>query len=107
MVVEGVEANAFQYMTGGTALVIGTTGANLGSGMTGGTVYLHSYDPWSLNRDYVKAEPIGEDEPLVRKLLEEHVAETGSPKAKCLLANFNADDFVKVTTCVIPEPVDE
>jgi glutamate synthase domain-containing protein 3 len=107
VVVEGVEANGFQYMTGGTALVLGKTGANLGSGMTGGRLFLLDYDPWALNRDYVKAEPIGEDEALVKELLEEHVAETGSPKAKKLLAKFDPERFVRVTTCVIPEPIDE
>ena len=35
VVVEGVEANAFQYMTGGVALVLGTTGFNLGRGPDG------------------------------------------------------------------------
>jgi glutamate synthase domain-containing protein 2/glutamate synthase domain-containing protein 1/glutamate synthase domain-containing protein 3 len=106
VVVEGVEANAFQYMTGGAALVLGPTGANLGSGMTGGVVYLLDYDPWVLNRDYVKAEPLADDEEFVRALLEEHVKETGSPKAADLLANFDPERFVRVTTCVIPEIVD-
>ncbi len=106
VVVEGVEANAFQYMTGGTALVLGSTGANLGSGMTGGKVFLLDYDPWALNRDYVKAEPLGDDVALVKALLEEHIAETGSPKAKKLLAKFDAERFVRVSTCVVPEPID-
>lgn len=107
IVVEGVEANAFQYMTGGTALVLGSTGANLGSGMTGGKVFLLDYDPWALNRDYVKAEPLGEDVDLVRELLEEHIAETGSSKAKKLLAKFDPERFVRVTTCVAPELVED
>jgi glutamate synthase domain-containing protein 2/glutamate synthase domain-containing protein 3 len=107
VVVEGVEANAFQYMTGGTALVLGTTGVNLGSGMTGGRVFLLDYDPWTLNRDYVKAEPVGEDIALIKTLLEEHLAETGSPKAKALLANLDPERFVRVSTCVSPEPIEE
>ena len=58
VVVEGVEANAFQYMTGGVALVLGTVGFNLGAGLTGGRVYLLELDGSRLNRQYVKAEPL-------------------------------------------------
>ena len=50
VVVEGVEANAFQYMTGGVALVLGTVGFNLGAGLTGGRVYLLDPDGSRLNR---------------------------------------------------------
>src|SRR4030095_2763921 len=57
IVVEGVEANAFQYMTGGIALVLGPTGFNLGAGMTGGVVYLLDLDEAVLKRQSVKAEP--------------------------------------------------
>ena len=50
VVVEGVEANAFQYMTGGVALVLGSVGFNLGAGLTGGRVYLLDPDGSRLNR---------------------------------------------------------
>ena len=58
IVVEGVEANAFQYMTGGVAPVLGPVGFNLGAGMTGGRVYLYDLDGSRLNRQYVRAEPL-------------------------------------------------
>ncbi|MFZ4507253.1 MAG: glutamate synthase-related protein [Fimbriimonas sp.] len=107
VVVEGVEANAFQYMTGGTALVLGSTGFNLGSGLTGGRVYLYQYDPAMLNKQYVKAEPLDiEDAMRVKALIEEHLRETGSPKAAKILQAFEPNDFVKVTTCVVPELVE-
>jgi len=76
-VVEGVEANAFQYMTGGVALVLGSVGFNLGAGLTGGRVYLLEPDGSRLNRQYVKMEPL--DEPgaaEVQQLLRQHAAET-------------------------------
>ena len=63
VVVEGVEANAFQYMTGGVALVLGTVGFNLGAGLTGGRVYLLDPDGSRLNRQYVKAEPLDAEGP--------------------------------------------
>lgn len=106
VVVEGVEANAFQYMTGGTALVLGTTGPNLGSGMTGGKVYLYNYSPNTLNRDYVGASPLEpEDERTVRSMLVDHLKHTGSALAEQLLVNFDAEHFVKVATIVKPEIV--
>ncbi|HEY0866298.1 MAG TPA: glutamate synthase-related protein [Fimbriimonas sp.] len=107
VVVEGVEANAFQYMTGGVALVLGSTGHNLGSGMTGGTVYLLDADLDRLNPNYVMAQPITNgDCTKVRELLREHAEETQSPLAACLLRSFEPERFVKVTTKVVPEQVD-
>jgi glutamate synthase domain-containing protein 3 len=107
IVVEGVEANAFQYMTGGTALVIGPTGFNLGSGMTGGVVYLLDPDESVLNRQYVQASTLREvDIPVVRSLLDEHLAETKSPAADALLAGFDPGRFTRVSTCLAPEPLE-
>jgi len=108
IVVEGVEANAFQYMTGGVALVLGTTGPNLGSGMTGGRVYLLDHHEAALNSDYVGATSLDEaDERLVREMLEEHVQETGSAVGIGLLATFDPSRFVRVMTVVKPELVPE
>ncbi|HWA81911.1 MAG TPA: glutamate synthase-related protein, partial [Fimbriimonadaceae bacterium] len=55
IVVEGVEANGFQYMTGGKALLLGNAGRNLGSGMTGGVIYAYQFDPTCMNQNYVQA----------------------------------------------------
>jgi glutamate synthase domain-containing protein 3 len=107
IVVEGVEANAFQYMTGGTALVLGPVGFNLGAGMTGGVVYLLDLEESVLNRQYVRPAALGEDDArLVRSLLEEHVAETKSPTAEALLASFDPARFARVETCLSPEPLE-
>jgi glutamate synthase domain-containing protein 3 len=103
IVVEGVEANAFQYMTGGTALVLGKTGFNLGSGMTGGVVYLLDADEAMLNRQYVTASPLtGDDAATVQALLEEHTAETESPLAFTLRTAFDPPRFSRVSTCLSP-----
>jgi glutamate synthase domain-containing protein 2/glutamate synthase domain-containing protein 1/glutamate synthase domain-containing protein 3 len=107
IVVEGVEANAFQYMTGGVGLVLGPVGFNLGAGMTGGVVYLLDADSEMLNRKYVASSPLGgDDAALVRTLLEEHHGETGSPIAETLLAGFDPGRFVRVATAVPPEPLE-
>jgi glutamate synthase domain-containing protein 3 len=104
VVVEGVQANAFQYMTGGVALVLGPTGANLGSGMTGGTVYLLDGIAANLNVSYVAPQPVTEaDLSTIRDLLREHVLETESAKAQQLLSNFEATRYMKVQTKLLPE----
>jgi glutamate synthase domain-containing protein 3 len=108
IVVEGVEANAFQYMTGGTALVIGRTGANLGSGMTGGRVYLLDADLSKLNSSYVHSLPLdGEDISVVRQMLNDHLEATHSKAAKKLLDKFEPARYSKVVTVLKPEFVPE
>ena len=105
IVVEGVAANAFQYMTGGTALVLGPTGPNLGSGMTGGTVYLLDGNMTKLNVDYVHALPLDDnDASIVNSLIQRHQSATGSKVALELLEGFDRRRFVKVVTKLLPDP---
>lgn len=104
VVVEGIEANGFQYMTGGVALVLGPTGFNLGSGMTGGVVYLYHGDEKMLNQLYVQALPLtSEDEAKVKELLAAHVEKTGSKTGEKLVARFNRSHYLKVVTRLMPE----
>ncbi len=104
LVVEGVAANAFQYMTGGVALVLGPTGPNLGSGMTGGCVYLLDCRRENLNRDYVGEEPLSDrDAEEVITMLKEHREQTGSPIARELLLDFPRDRFRRISTIRKPE----
>ena len=42
-VVEGCGSNGCEYMTGGTAVILGAVGDNFGAGMTGGMAFV--YDP--------------------------------------------------------------
>ncbi len=106
LVVEGVAANAFQYMTGGTALVLGPVGFNLGSGMTGGTVFILDLDTRMLNPNYVLAAPLGlSDIDIVETMMREHFAATESKIACKLLKEQDWTRFSKVVTKVKPEPV--
>jgi len=89
------------------ALVLGTTGSNLGSGMTGGVVYLLDCDESVLNPTYVQAlELTDADSEIVRNLLTEHELETGSIKAAQLLKSFSKSRFKKVVTKIVPEAWD-
>ena len=94
-VVEGVGDHALEYMTGGTAVILGHVGRNLGAGMSGGTGYVLDLRPERVNSDAVASGEItlspldAEDEVIVRTLIEKHQAETDSPQARELLGAWD------------------
>jgi len=89
-VVEGTGDHACEYMTGGTVVVLGPTGHNIGAGMSGGECYVH--DPRGevlarVNRQLVEARrPDGAQLARIRALVEEHATVTGSERARTLLS---------------------
>ncbi|MHA6668092.1 glutamate synthase large subunit [Homoserinimonas sp. A447] len=91
-VVEGVGDHALEYMTGGLAVILGTTGRNLGAGMSGGTAYVYDLHRESVNREALSSGelallPLGSaDLAIVTDLLTRHLAETGSTLAERMLA---------------------
>ncbi len=97
-VVEGVGQHGCEYMTGGVALVLGPLGLNFGSGMTGGLAYvLRAEVEDVLNRDFVGVHEVdAAEEAWLRRVLEEHVHFTGSPRASRLLSRRNGLPFVRV-----------
>ncbi|WP_194422425.1 glutamate synthase large subunit [Microbacterium abyssi] len=103
-VVEGVGDHALEYMTGGLAVILGTTGRNLGAGMSGGIAYVHALSTDSVNQQSresgeLRLEALDRaDLEVLRSLLVEHVERTDSPLATRMLADFEsvATEFVKV-----------
>ncbi len=94
-VVEGCGANGCEYMTGGTVVILGPVGFNFAAGMTGGMAFVH--DPEDrlqtlLNPDSVITNRVSGEHwrGLLRSLVEEHHAETGSVLAGELLRNWDA-----------------
>jgi glutamate synthase (NADPH/NADH) large chain len=88
-VVEGVGDHGLEYMTGGTALILGPTGRNVAAGMSGGVAYVLDLDPERVNRELVDTRPLRpEDELVVHDLLERHVHWTDSGVAARLLADW-------------------
>ncbi|WP_374467979.1 glutamate synthase large subunit [Phenylobacterium sp.] len=92
-VVEGVGANGCEYMTGGTAVILGPVGFNFAAGMTGGMAFVYDADDsfqLSLNRESVVTCRIGNPhwEAVLRGLVEEHARETGSRLAQELLRDW-------------------
>jgi glutamate synthase domain-containing protein 2/glutamate synthase domain-containing protein 1/glutamate synthase domain-containing protein 3 len=97
-VVEGVGQHGCEYMTGGVVLVLGPLGLNFGSGMTGGLAYvLRAEADEVLHKDFVAIHELeGEEESWLRRVLEEHLHCTGSPRASRLLSRRNGLPFVRV-----------
>ncbi len=102
-VVEGTGDHCCEYMTGGVAVVIGPTGRNFAAGMSGGMAFV--LDPAGdfairCNQEMVELEAFdqAEDLELVKGLLTEHVALTGSTVAQRLLDTWDSArrQFVKV-----------
>lgn len=102
VVVEGIGDHGCEYMTGGTAVILGKTGRNFGAGMSGGLAYV--YDPENeftkkCNTEMVDLFPadIDEDNQL-KEMIENHLLYTGSLKAQKLLENWQdeVNNFVKV-----------
>jgi len=90
-VVEGVGQHGCEYMTAGVVIILGPTGINFASGMTGGLAYISKQflreDAYShefvhcVDRFGVEAA----EETRIRLALEEHVRRTSSPTAAQLL----------------------
>jgi len=103
-VVEGVGDHALEYMTGGLAVILGSTGRNLGAGMSGGTAYVYGLTPEYVNRAALDSGeltllPLGSaDREIVQDLLEQHRDQTDSALAARLLGNLEETmtAFVKV-----------
>jgi glutamate synthase domain-containing protein 2/glutamate synthase domain-containing protein 1/glutamate synthase domain-containing protein 3 len=101
VVVEGAGKYAFEYMTGGVGVVLGPIGAVVGSGLTGGVVYL--LDDGSVaakvHADAVATKLDASDEDALRALIERHLRETGSTRAAALLESWLSakSRFVKLT----------
>ena len=123
-VVEGTGDHGCEYMTGGTAVVLGKTGRNFAAGMSGGIAYVFDEDGQfakrcntsmvSLDRllpaheqeattDKALWHKLGDgeartDEALLKKLIEDHHRWTGSQRARDILDHWaeSRAKFVKV-----------
>ncbi|NUS63549.1 MAG: glutamate synthase subunit alpha, partial [Saccharothrix sp.] len=98
-VAEGVGDHAFEYMTGGRAVVLGPTGRNLAAGMSGGIAYVLELDPAAVNTAMVELQrPGAEDLRWLREVVERHHQLTGSAVAASLLGDWTrrSASFTKV-----------
>ena len=89
-VVEGVGNHGCEYMTGGVAVILGPVGTNFAAGMSGGVAYVLDERHLlyrKLNKEMVRMEAVTEksDALLLKGLIEEHVAATGSQIGRKIL----------------------
>ncbi|MCL2582364.1 MAG: glutamate synthase large subunit [Streptosporangiales bacterium] len=88
---EGVGDHGCEYMTGGTAVILGPTGRNFAAGMSGGTAYVLDLKPVRLNAEMVDIDPMEDsDAEVLRDAVARHHAETGSTVAAALLEDWDA-----------------
>ena len=94
VVVEGCGSNGCEYMTGGTAVILGSVGANFGAGMTGGMAFVLDEDgafESRANPESIVWRRIASRhwEHVLRELVIDHAAETGSPRAHSILRDWD------------------
>ncbi len=103
VVVEGCGANGCEYMTGGTAVILGRTGGNFGAGMSGGMAFV--YDPDGTFSARANPESIVWQrlasalwESELKALVVAHAAETGSRWSRRIVEDWDrtAGDFWQV-----------
>jgi len=102
-VVEGCDSNGCEYMTGGTAVILGNVGDNFAAGMTGGMAFIYDVskdfdkkvNPESVLWQNVETEHW---KSFLRKLVLEHAEETGSQLSKKIIENFEEElkNFIQV-----------
>ena len=103
-VVEGVGDHGCEYMTGGRAVILGTTGRNFAAGMSGGVAYVldeaGDFGHRRCNLEMVELEDVGavQDQNELRAMIERHFRYTDSDVARRVLEDWEAMvvKFVKV-----------
>jgi glutamate synthase (NADPH/NADH) large chain len=102
VVVEGVGDHGCEYMTGGTAVILGETGRNFAAGMSGGIAYVYDVNnsfASRCNREMVDLDPVStEDAKRLHEMITRHYAYTASSVAKFVLDDFESQlrNFIKV-----------
>jgi glutamate synthase (NADPH/NADH) large chain len=96
VVVEGCGANGCEYMTGGTAVVLGRVGMNFGAGMTGGMAFVYDVDgsfERHANPENITWNRLASShwEARLRALVEAHAEETDSKWSKGLLEDWDRE----------------
>ena len=103
-VVEGIGDHGCEYMTGGTAVILGETGRNFGAGMSGGIAYVYDKNGKFKTRfnselcDMKETKLGSEDDKILNKLVNKHFEETDSPLANKMLNDWAnvLPKFIKV-----------
>ena len=95
-VIEGCGSNGCEYMTGGTAVILGRVGDNFAAGMTGGMAFVYDADGLferHINPDTVVWQRVetAHWQNVLKALIEEHRVETGSVLATQMLVQWDRE----------------
>jgi glutamate synthase domain-containing protein 3 len=105
-VVEGTGDHCCEYMTGGMVAVLGPTGRNFAAGMSAGVAYVLDEVgdfPRKVNTELVHLERLDADDvERLTSLLRDHVAATGSARARAILDAW--DSYARRFRKVLPYP---
>ena len=102
-VAEGAGDHCCEYMTGGRVAILGRCGRNFAAGMSAGIAYVLDEDgdfDRHCNMDMVELSLVESDADVseLRSMIERHLAETGSPRAREILEDWEGylPRFLKV-----------
>ena len=104
-VAEGCGDHGLEYMTGGRVVVLGLTGKNFAAGMSGGIAYVldEKHELYRrMNKGMADMQEITErcDAEELRRLIERHVAATGSQLGGRILKKF--DEMLPLFKKIVP-----
>ncbi len=102
---EGCGDHGLEYMTGGTAVILGETGRNFAAGMSGGTAHVldMKHDLYKrLNKQLVTMSELSDehDKEVLKGIIEKHVRETESELGKKILSDF--EGYVPYFKKIVP-----
>ena len=102
-VIEGCDSNGCEYMTGGTAVILGNVGDNFAAGMTGGMAFIYDKSKEfekKVNPESVVWQNVETDywKKYLKQLILEHSKETMSNLSKKIIDNFDEEvkNFIQV-----------
>jgi len=95
-VVEGCGANGCEYMTGGSAIILGSIGDNFGAGMTGGSAFIYSDQKNLLemmNKENIDTYQVIDEgwKNFLLKILVDFNKQTKSKRAAYIIENFDQE----------------
>ncbi|PSP84185.1 glutamate synthase large subunit [Halobacteriales archaeon QS_1_68_17] len=113
-VVESVGDHGCEYMTGGVVAVLGDTGKNFAAGMSGGVAYVFDregdfHERVNTGMVTTMRELDDRDRRMLRRLVENHVAYTGSERGRAVLDNWEEElaHVVKIMPDAYAEVIEE
>ena len=109
-VTEGAGDHCCEYMTGGKVVILGSTGRNIGAGMTGGIAFILDENndlSNKVNKEIVSIHKItsSKQEDILLEIIREYRAKTNSLKAARIIENWS--DFKSNFKLIVPPSEEE